>query len=142
MKWAFMFAVLVLSGCERLDPGVLEAERAVKRLLTDSDSVQFSDVARIPETGAYCGVVSSKNRSGEHQSFRYFVFKDSVVVLSETLDYYEHLSIRANDLARMLRANPSGSEALEWYKELQQLEVDLAQANNTRALIDDWCSPG
>lgn len=50
-----------------------DVQRQVRHVLDDPESAHFDDIVVFPETGASCGVVNAKNKTGAYAGFVTFV---------------------------------------------------------------------
>ena len=60
LRLSLLVLIVFLSGCFAEN----EAKNAVKKLLNDPDSAQFSEVTNGKKNGDVCGFVNAKNRMG------------------------------------------------------------------------------
>ena len=135
-KFLPLLAVLALAGCEALDPGRAEAERAVKSQLIDPDTAQFSDIFRNPETGAYCGHVNAKNRLGGYTGNKRFAFNNGRVVLfPDPAD----LDRKILELQRTLENRSRGAGSVE--RALEALQQEEKRFDEAFDLYFQWCAP-
>lgn len=74
MRYLFaVFLAAILSGCG----SEYEAKKALKGLLTDPSSVQFSDLRQGAEPGNVCGFFNAKNRLGGYVGKTAFFYENS-----------------------------------------------------------------
>jgi hypothetical protein len=113
-KYLPLLALLALAGCDISsnepppDLGIAAAEQAVKRILIDPESAQFSGISRNSETGAYCGYVNAKNRLGGYTGDKRFAFNNGrVVFFPDPAD----LDRKILELQRTLENTSRGSDA-------------------------------
>ncbi|QIL72325.1 hypothetical protein G7048_19375 [Diaphorobacter sp. HDW4B] len=83
-RWAIPLAILLLSACSNQT-----AKTAVKKLLNDPDSAQFSEMRAGKDTGDVCGYVNAKNRMGGfvgNTPFFYQQSTDTVAIVKSPED--------------------------------------------------------
>ena len=97
-------AAIALSGCTSDE----QAKLAVKKLLNDPDSAQFSDLTKGKSKGDVCGTVNAKNRMGGYAGATPFFYEKStetaaIVTAPESSDFrMVWLGIKGNDFANDL----------------------------------------
>lgn len=107
--------VFALAGCG--DEG--EAKTAVKSLLNDPDSAQFSELKRGKSKGDICGVVNAKNRMGGYVGNTPFMYEKnlemaSIVTAPEDRDFRSiWLGMRTDSYAEEFIKVMSQCQALE-----------------------------